>query len=151
MNAKKISLLLAVTLLFVGAFGGFLYSNTIQNQPTHEHKMIAERFTVKDVTEDFYLTLKHRHTDIADFYPTYGLQITPGEPYVQSLWVWCTKDDIDVVMTIWGPGDDGITYYLGFARMMSNEALITGFDHTIHWMKDTTEGYATFEVQMQTT
>lgn len=145
------ALWLVFALLVIGGCGGLLYSNTFQNQPTHEHKAIAERFVVKDVTKDFYLTLKHRHTDIAEFYPTYELQITPGETYVQSLWVWCTKDDIDVVMSIWGPGDDGLTYLVVFARMMGNEALITGCDQTIHWMQGTTEGYASLEVRLQTT
>ena len=149
MNTKSTAFMLIAILLAIGAVGGFLASNTYQNQPTHEHKAIAERFVLQDVTKDFYLTLKHRYTDIAEFYPTYALQITPGEPYVQSLWVWCTKDDIDIVMSIWGPGDDGITYYVVFARMMSNEVLITGFDQTIHWMYDTTEGYAVLTVKMQ--
>jgi len=105
-----------------------------------QHSDIANQITVYDTTVNAKLDLKHVQTGPAEFYPYAPMQaFRPRATYTQSLWVWCSKEDIDVSMVIVGPGDDGKSFLIDFGRHMYNAVEIKGFGQVSTWAEGTTE------------
>lgn len=127
---------LLATMFFYVTTGGFGVAYDLN------HQAIAKGFTVIDATENVYLNLKHVQTGPAEWYPYSQDVFTRGATYTQSLWIWCSKNDIEISMVIQGPGDDGKSYLVGFGRHMGNAAQINGFGQAFEWSKDSDVGYA---------
>jgi hypothetical protein len=106
---------------------------------------IANKFTVRDITWSKTLTLKHMLTAPSEIGANAPLDIFPfayHKTYTQSFWVFCSGNDIDATMCIWGPGDDGKSYMLEFSRVSGNAINIKGYSLDVTWAKGTNEGYA---------
>lgn len=122
---------------------GFVQSGGTNIPYDQKHLNIASKITVHDKTANVALTLKHIQTGPSEFYPYAPYSaFNPRRTYTQSLWVWCQDNDIDVTMVIWGPGDDGKSFLIGFGRHMWNAVEIKGFGHVSGWGEGGPEGYA---------
>jgi len=143
-------LLLGILLgaLLVTGFG-FLQSGGVNLPYDQKHKFIAENFIVQDMTTNSLTKLKHIITGPAQFYPTAPYDVfTARQSYTQSLWVWTSEGDIDVTMTVWGPGNDAKTYLVEFGRHTGNEVRIEGFGRVFSWPEASTVGYASLTVEV---
>lgn len=104
------------------------------------HAKLAAMVTVIDTTNNAPLTLKHVMTASAAMNPNAALDVFKAHStYTESLWVFCSGNDIDVTMVIWGPGEDGETYVFGFGRHMWNGATISGFGQSVTWQQGGTD------------
>jgi hypothetical protein len=134
-------------LVFAGF--GFLQSGGTNIPYDQNHVNIASKISIFDTTDGVALTCRHAQTGPAAMHPYAPLDtFTARETYTQSVWFWCLDDDVDITMTIWGPGNDGETYYLEFGRHMGNAAEIKGFGYTATWEQGTTEGYAGWAITL---
>jgi hypothetical protein len=121
-------------MLGFGIYAGIYYMQTGgTNIPYNsEHSKIAEGIKVTDLATGVSMTVKHLLTTESQFYPYAPMSgFTPRKTYTQSLWMWCSGDDVDMVMNIWGPSDDGHSYEVGFGRFMGNPFKIEGFGQTL--------------------
>ncbi len=112
-----------------------------------DHQDIANGWTVKDLTWNHKLTLKHLQTGSNAFSPYAPMNMfTPHMTYTTSVWMWTSEGDPDVFMTIIGPGNDGYTYSVEFGRNMGNEVWISGWNTTFTWAAGSSEGYRGVQV-----
>jgi len=125
--------------LFAGA--GYVLSGGVNVCYDSNHSFISQRISIMDSTDGVTLTCKHVLSGPAQFHP-YALDLfTPKKTYTQSLWTFSAGGDIDVTLTIWGPGDDSHTYQLEFGRHAGNKITIHSFNDTYVWEANTDRGY----------
>ena len=125
------SLAVLVILLFLGAgffigslAGGFVGQLTVPAS----HKAIVEKIEVKDTKAIFALTPIFVISKTATWGKGIPLSIFDySSDYTQSTWLWQRYDDVEFVMTIWGPGNDGKTYLIEFGKV-SNDPFTISFD-----------------------
>ena len=134
---------LIIGALLMGALGYVMTGGT--NIPYNtQHTKIAEGFKVTITHE---LTLKHVLSTEAAINPYSSLDVfTPHVVYGQSLWTFSSGDDIDVTMTIWGPGNDGATYLVEFGRHAGDAITIAGWNQSVSWPSNSNEGYASMSI-----
>lgn len=133
---------LLIGVLIVAGFG-YWQTGGLNIPYNTEHAEISKRFTVKDITDGVVMNVKHVLTGEAAYH-AYAPQdiFIARKTYTQSLWFWTTgqSNDIEVTMTIWGPGEDGKTYAVEFGRHAGNNIQISGFGASVTW-QDGIEGY----------
>jgi len=132
----------AVALLAAGAtYLFFIVVGT--TMPSIEHFTLAKAITIEDVDADYTFTLTCIWSGNQKvLYMLPGLSLNPGETYSRSDWVGRTGTDLEVVMTIWGPGDAGNDYQVEFGKVASNEILIELPDGQTHtFPRNSPEGY----------
>jgi len=133
--------------IIIGAliFGGFSWLTTGGLPVPYDtvHSKVANGFTANDLTDQVSLNMKHIITGSATFhmYAVPQDAFIPKNKYTQSLWTFCSGDDIDLTMTIWGPGENG-EYMVEFGRHAGNEIVIRGYGNTFTFPKDSSIGYA---------
>lgn len=124
------------------AFGAFGY---IQGGGTNvpydtNHSVIANSVRVQDKSNNVPQSLHHLQTGPIEFSPEAPLALFPAHlQTTQSVWTFCSGLDINVYMTILGPGTDGHTYSVAFSRLTLAETLITCGNQTVHWLEGRNE------------
>jgi len=144
--------LLMGILIGVLVFGGlsFVQYGGVNVPYNLDHLEISKGFTVHDLTDGMPMNAKHVFTGSAVYHAFARDVFTPKTSYTQSLWIWTTGDsnDIEVTMTIWGPGEDGKSYLIEFGKHAGNAIQIIGFGQSVTWQKDTNEGYWSLTVTL---
>jgi len=145
-----LGIIIGVTLF--GAFG-FVQSGGTTIPYDLNHSEIAHSFQVMDTTATVIMNVKHLQTGPSIYWPSYlspSSVFTRDTQYTQSIWYWATQDanNVEVMMVILGPADDGKTYCVEFARFMGNGAQITGFGQTITWERGKPESKGTITVKL---
>jgi len=130
MKTKTAQLLVSLLLITV-VVGGFMLYTDVASQPPKDHQIIVNKIVIKDTKYDCLLKPKFVYAkEITYGQPTYGV-FQVGETYMHSVWLWTRHDDAEWSMTIWGPGDDGMTYSIEFGRLAGNPFKITVEDTEI--------------------
>jgi len=140
--------LLLGILLGALAVGGYGYFSTGGVNIPYDtvHTNIANGFQVTDMTDSAGLTLRHMMTGSATYHPFASQDVfVAGQSYTQSLWVFEADGDIDITMTIWGPGE-GDTYSVEFGRHAGNTIQIKGWGFTFSFPSGSNVGYASCSV-----
>lgn len=119
---------------------GFLSSGGTNIPYDQNHIKIANGFKIVDTTWNVQLAPHHQETAPITYSPYAPLDIfTPHQTYTQSLWTYTSGSDIDVLLVILGPSNDGHTYLVSFSRQMGNSASINGFGMSGGWQQGSTE------------
>ena len=126
--------------LFFGVLIGYMASPYIKNWfiPS-DHAQIANAVAVYDATYGRYQTLYFERTG-----RTKMLSITPlftyqDKEYQYSLWTFRYGDDVNAVMMIWGPDENG-KYAIEIAKLAGNQIDVTWPDGS----KDTNISFITW-------
>jgi len=121
LNLKTSALILLILALGIGAFGGFMYGQTYVVQPLHEHQAITDSIVIHDTRYDSYLTPKCVDAGSRIYNEGKPLAVfIDGRSYEQSTWLWQRYGDTEIVMTIWGPGEDHKTVSVEFGKVAAN-------------------------------
>jgi hypothetical protein len=136
----------------IAVFAGFNFVSSGGTSIPYDtnHSYIAERVSVYDMTDGVQMTSKLVLEGPATFHP-FALdvfQFTAKKSYTQSLWIFCSQNDIDVTLTIFGAGDDGKSYLLEFGRHAGNTIQIKAFNQTFSWAKGSNDGVASLIVKL---
>lgn len=143
---KKAMVLVAVGCIIIGYILGALYSKQLVTPPS-DHEAIAKQVIVYDKTYGRAQTLVFVEAGTGQMLSLIRLEFTPQtKDYKYSFWVFKTGNDVNAVMWIWGPGDDGKTYSVEVARLMGNEAEITYPGGKATWPAGSDVGYLGFTV-----
>jgi hypothetical protein len=135
---------LLIGALVIGGFGYFQSGGV--NVPYHmEHNQIANGFTAMDLTVTNTFKVRHVMTSEAQLYPHAPYAVfTARETYTQSLWIFTPtagdQKDIELVMLIWGPGNDGETYDVSFGKFAHNSITVHGWGHSHTWPEGDHQG-----------
>lgn len=134
------------------AFGvfGFVQGGGTNVPYDTNHSGIANSVRVQDKGFNVMLTLHHLQTGPIEFLavaPQNVLQFPPHFQTTQSIWMFTSGGDVEVYMTIMGPGIDGHTYSVDFSRLLGSETLITCGNQTIHWLQGENTFYSNIQVQ----
>ena len=134
-------LLLAAVLGAVGTYIFVVFIGTAM--PTAEHFALAKTVTIKDVENDYTFTMSCIWAGKPS--AAYALQtyeFVPGQKYYRSDWVGRRNDDLEVVMTIWGPGTEGDDYIVEIAKSSMHSISIELPDGQTHtFPSGSGEGY----------
>jgi len=124
MNLKAAGIVLAV--LFVGAFIGFMASPLIKGWfIPDDHKQLAEKVQVYDATYGRYQTLYFERTGRTKMLSTAPpLWTAQGKEYEYSFWTFRYGDDVNAVMWIWGPDENG-KYAIEIAKLAGDQIDVT--------------------------
>ena len=128
----------------LGAAGTYIFVVFIGiTIPTAEHFALAKTATIKDVENDYTFTMSCIWAGKPT--ATYALQtyeFVPGQKYYRSDWVGRRNDDLEVVMTIWGPGTAGDDYVVEIAKLSMHTISMELPDGQMHtFPPDSGEGY----------
>ena len=134
------------------AFGAFGY---VQGGGTNvpydtNHSGIANSVRIQDKGFNVMLTVHHLQTGPIEFMATAPQNVLLFPAHIQttqSIWIFTSGADVDVYMTILGPGTDGHTYSVDFSRLACNEILITCGNQTVHWLEGMDVMYSNIEVK----
>ena len=141
------------TLLLIAVIGFLLMYFTIsiypKTVPPSGHLAVAQQVSVYDATNKRYQNLYFVRSG-----ETRGLTIktlaawTPEKSYPYSIWEFRTGDDVNAVMIVGGPADDGSTYGVEVARLMCNEMRVDYPMGTTSFPQGSNSGYCWFEIQL---
>lgn len=131
---KIAPVILMLILVVVGGIGGFIYASQNPVTPPAEHQGIINTMIITDTVWNVQLTpkcvdsagifwAKHQIVELDAF--------TEGREYYQSTWVWQRYGDTEMVMTIWGPGEDQTTCLIEIAKLAGNSFSIVLKGETI--------------------
>jgi len=110
-----------VCALLIGLILGLFLMPIFQTvQAPASHRTIVNATSIKDTTVNFYLKPTLVRVDKPEWCKGLDFQATVGKSYPQTTWVWTRYGDVEVAMTIWGPGDDGVTCLVEFATLAGN-------------------------------
>ena len=110
-HALAITLLLLVAFTFLSGYNYFTSNNVYS-----DHKSIAD--SIKIVDNGNVLTCKPvDHSENVWGQGLYATVFINGKKYRQSTWLFQRYGDTELVMTIWGPGEDGETYNIELGRV----------------------------------
>lgn len=80
------------------------------------------------------------HTDLVPHFvasrqsPQLSVVLSQFQPktknYDVSEWIWRSNGDPNAFMVIWGPGDDGKSYYIEISKSAGNELYVICFDNS---------------------
>jgi hypothetical protein len=134
----KLTAVLLVAFFF-GVLIGYMASPFIKNWfiPS-DHAQIANAVAVYDATYGRYQTLyfeRTGRTKMLSTVPTFA----PNTEYEYSLWTFRCGDDVNAVMWIWGPNENG-QYAIEIAKLAGNQIDVTWPDGS----KDTNILYITW-------
>jgi hypothetical protein len=135
---------LLIGALVIGGFG-YLQSGGL-NVPYHmEHNQIANAFSAMDLTVGINFKVRHVMTTEAQMYPHYPYDVfSPTQSYTQSLWIFTPtagdQKDIELVMLIWGPANDGETYDVHLGKFAWNSISVQGWGHSHTWPEGDLQG-----------
>jgi hypothetical protein len=51
----------------------------------------------------------------------------------QSIWSFSSGSDVDLIMIIYGPGNDGQSYMITFGRFSATAIEVVGFGRKVEW------------------
>lgn len=124
MNTKLTGFVLILMLMGIGGVGGFLYGQGHPVQPPTTHQNIVSSMIINDDKWDIYLIPKCVDASPELVYGEHSIisldAFETGRIYPQSTWIWQRYRDTEVAMTIWGPGEDGITYSIELSKLAGN-------------------------------
>ena len=132
------------------AFGvfGFVQGGGTNIPYDTNHTAIANSVRVQDKGFNVQLSLHHLQTGSVEFSPFAPNSVFPAHlQTTQSIWIFTSGNDVDVYLTILGPGTDGHTFSVAFSRLMGNEAIITCGNQTVHWLQGDGVMYSEIEVK----
>ena len=121
MQQKTTAILFLVFLLglgfLAGSFvGGFFGQLTV---PT-SHKSIVDSMTVTDTSANFKLTPKLLSSSNLECAKGLSVTFIKGKHYQQTVWSWERNGDVELVMCIWGPDENGHLYGIEISRLAWN-------------------------------
>jgi hypothetical protein len=91
------------------------------------HQTVANEFSIEDTSLNASLTLTCvKSGNVQWSVPLSGASFTNNKNYPQSTWIWQRSGDTDWTMTVWGPADDGHSYFIEFGRLGADS-------YTISW------------------
>jgi hypothetical protein len=138
--------IVVVVLVVLGALLGFFLLPQVKSPP-RDHEYIAKQVTVYDKTYGCTQILVFVESGRGQMLTLVPMQFTPQTvTYTYSFWAFKTGNDINAVMWIWGPGDDGKTYSVEVARLAGNELEITYPGGKKTFPVNSGEGYLSFLV-----
>lgn len=116
LRAKGIALLLAA--LLAGVIAGWLAHDTLVTAPT-DHQAIVDNMTIYDSKVGLKLTPKYVDGGLKEYAKGVPLStyFIKGKQYQQTTWIWQRYGDTEMVMTIFGPGENGRTYSIELGRV----------------------------------
>lgn len=121
MEGKAKAVLVLVAVLFVGAIAGY-FAATLKF-PRSDHRWVAQNISIKDKDWNVVFTLECTKVTKAKV----GLATFPleeGKTYPRSEWMARRDGDIEVYVSIWGPGEDG-GIFVEVAKLAGNEFEVT--------------------------
>lgn len=96
------------------------------------HKQIAEDFQLIDTETGAILELEFIGSKDTKMLSVTPLSFVIGEKYTVSEWVWRSGGDPNAYMNIWGPGNDGESYWIEIAKTMGNPLkIVTPWGETV--------------------
>jgi hypothetical protein len=135
-----------VVLVILGALIGFYFAPQLKF-PRGDHEYVAKQVIVYDKTYGRTQTLVFVESGQGQMLSLVPMQFTPQTvTYKYSFWVFKSGNDVNAVMWIWGPGDDGKTYNVEVARLAGNELEITYPGGKKTFPANSDEGYLAFTV-----
>jgi hypothetical protein len=144
----KKTVIVAVVFLVLGVLLGFYFAPQFKFPP-RDHEAIAKQVTVYDKTYGRTQTLVFVESGQGQMLILVPMQFTPQTvTYAYSFWVFKTGNDVNAVMWIWGPGDDGKTYSVEVARLAGNELEVTYPGGKKTFPANSGEGYLGFTVSV---
>ena len=97
----------------------------VPNNTPSTHQAIVDDIEIVDTEINMKLEPKLVSSGTLEYGKTPELStFTTGKQYPQTTWVWQRFGDTEWCMTIWGPGDDGETYFVEFGRLSSHSFII---------------------------
>lgn len=131
--------------------GTYLYTGGSPLPYDLNHKQLAEGFICRDATWGKELKVSHLKTKDAKFSPfsPQDIAFTPRTQYRISSWEYDSESDPDVYLTIWGPGNDGVTYLCEFSKSAGNEIQILGWGFNATFAQGSEAGYASTSVRLK--
>lgn len=143
---EKYAIVGIVCALLLGLVVGFV-SNPVITQATApaDHKTVIDNITIIDTKTNKQLTPRFWGSRTSKMLSLVPLQFSPNKTYTQSDWGFYSMEgnyaDLNAVVSVWGPSDDGKTYNVEVARLMGNPATITVGQRTFTWSEGTNIGY----------
>jgi hypothetical protein len=146
-------LLIGIIIGVIAATGfGYWQSGGVNIPYDQNHNRIAESFVIRDVTYGATLSRKHLQTGPIEFSPTapFSSYFPAHLQTTQSVWAFCSGDDIDIILIILGPGNDTRTYSLNFQRLAANEISISStlLSVSVRWPGGESPARQEFEVHL---
>jgi hypothetical protein len=89
-----------------------------------DHKQLAEKVRVYDATYGRYQTLHFERTGRTKMLSMRPLWTLQDKEYQYSLWTFTYGDDVNAVMMIWGPDENG-KYCIEIAKLAGNQIDVT--------------------------
>jgi len=129
MQHKGISIIVACFLAGLLAGGLGVYFMVGMKFPPANHAKVVEAITITDLTRGYTFNMIctwSGNVKYLSLQPYLGL--TPGETYPRSEWVGRQGNDLDVVMSIWGPTSGGNDYNVEVAKLAGNQIVIAWSD-----------------------
>lgn len=111
---------MAVAALVCGLSLGFFGQVFMQmfHTPPSSHQSIVDRMDIILPASSYELNVELVESKtIILGEGTQFAWFTYGETYVQTTWLWHRHGDTEFVMTIIGPGDDGVTYIVDVGKV----------------------------------
>lgn len=114
-NAKVKGALMLITVLIVGfILGSFMGPLFFASG----HQPIIDQLKVEEPSySGKFLTVKCVATDNVEYGKGLMYSFTQGKTYPHSTWIFTREGDVELVVSIWGPGDDGVTFNIEVARL----------------------------------
>jgi hypothetical protein len=131
------------------AFGmfGFVQGGGTNVPYDTNHSGIANSVRVQDKQFNVMLTVHHLQTGPVEFSPYAPNSVFPAHlQTTQSIWIFTSGADVDVYMTILGPGNDGHTFSVDFSRLTGSETILTYGNQTVHWLQGDGVMYSNIQV-----
>jgi len=151
-----------VTLLIVGVILGAVLTTLIASSSwvvvsPNVHASIVSQMYIVDTKNNLRLTPKLVDSGTKTWGRTFSV-FEVGKNYQQSTWIWQRYGDTEVVMTIWGPGNDGKTCFIEIAKLGGNPFKVVLGTETKITMPETdqsqssgsAEGYYWFTITLTT-
>lgn len=132
--------------LIVGLLIGLVaYPFVFSKSAPSDHKKVIDKITILDTKTSKYLQPTFLGSRRSKWLSLLPLQFSADETYIQSDWGFYTVDgdykDLNAMVSIWGPGDDGVTYNVEVARLMGNPAKIWIGSSEFTWSEGTNVGF----------
>lgn len=157
-SKKSAASLLLLAVIAASSVGGFLIGQQSSVTPPDSHALIVKRTAIMDTSTEhngYYLIPKCVDAG-ARIYGKFSITtleiFIANREYEQSTWLWQRNGDTEVAMTIWGPGEDGITVMLEFAKLGADPFIVQITGTTVITMPKSTaspaEGYYVLSAQI---
>jgi hypothetical protein len=111
--------------LCIGILIGYMASPLIKGWfIPDDHKQLAEKVQVYDATYGRYQTLYFERTGRTKMLSMRPLWTYQDKEYQYSLWTFRYGDDVNAVMMVWGPDENG-KYAIEIAKLAGNQIDVT--------------------------